>query len=105
MVVSALLPPLPLSLSLSLSLSLCPPRVRLFKIASFGAGFGVCACASPSDTRRVEVGTEAGGSATRDGSHSAPGGGMIGVDERLVETLVAYKDAVDSRSLLPITFV
>ena len=51
------------------------------------------------------MGTEAGGSATRDGSHSAPGGGMIGVDERLVETLVAYKDAVDSRSLLPITFV
>eukprot|EP00752_Nemacystus_decipiens_P007017 g6295.t1 len=55
------------------------------------------------DTRRVEVGTKAA-SAKRDGSHSA-GGEVIGVDERLVETLVAYKDAVDSSSLLPITFV
>lgn len=29
----------------------------------------------------------------------------MGVDERLVEALLAYRDAVDSRSLLPITFV
>lgn len=76
------------------------------------SGFGVvdcfCSSLSKSDTRRVEVGTEAAASATRDqSSHSAAGGEMTvtGVDERLVETLVAYKNAVDSRSLLPITFV
>eukprot|EP00903_Cladosiphon_okamuranus_P009625 g9161.t1 len=55
------------------------------------------------DTRRVEVSTEAF-SAASDGLHPA-GGEIVGVDERLVETLVAYKDAVDSRSLLPISFV
>lgn len=31
--------------------------------------------------------------------------GMVGVDERLAETLVAYKDAVDNQSLLPVSFV
>lgn len=51
------------------------------------------------DTRRVEV-----ASGTGDRPRSA-GGQVIGTDERLVSTLVAYKDAVDSRSLLPITFV
>lgn len=60
-------------------------------------------CSFQPDTRKVEVSTEAA-SATSNGLHSA-GGEVVGVDERLVETLVAYKDAVDSRSLLPINFV
>ncbi|CAM9631973.1 unnamed protein product [Pylaiella littoralis] len=58
------------------------------------------------DTRRVEVGTEAA-SVTTDGvfSGGSSGGEVTDSNERLVETLVAYKDAVDSRSLLTITFV
>lgn len=57
-----------------------------------------------SDTRRVEVCTEAA-SATLNGGSLSGGGEVMDVDERLVEALVAYKDAVDSRSLLAITFV
>lgn len=54
------------------------------------------------------MGTESA-STSSDAWHSGGGGGggceSMGVDERLVETLVAYKDAIDSRSLLPISFV
>lgn len=45
------------------------------------------------DSRKVEIGTESMGS------------GVVGPDERLVEALVAYKDAVDNQLLLPISFV
>lgn len=44
-------------------------------------------------------------SATLNGGALSGGGEVMDVDERLVEALVAYKDAVDSRSLLAITFV
>lgn len=58
----------------------------------------------PSDTRRVELGTEAASTA-KDGIDSGSGEAVTDVDERLVETLVAYKDAVESNSLLSISFV
>ncbi|CAM9874598.1 unnamed protein product [Scytosiphon promiscuus] len=57
-----------------------------------------------SDTRTVEVCTESRATA-------AAGGVGFGdepatdVDERLVDTVVAYKDAIESNSLLPLTFV
>ncbi|CBN77385.1 conserved unknown protein [Ectocarpus siliculosus] len=57
------------------------------------------------DTRRVELGTEAAASTAKEGIVSGSGGAVTEVDERLVETLVAYKDAVESNSLLSISFV
>ncbi|CAN0121236.1 unnamed protein product, partial [Ectocarpus sp. 4 AP-2014] len=57
------------------------------------------------DTRRVELGTEAAASVAKDGIVSGSGEAVTDVDERLVETLVAYKDAVESNSLLSISFV
>ncbi|CAN0175556.1 unnamed protein product [Ectocarpus fasciculatus] len=57
------------------------------------------------DTRRVELGTEEA-STGKDGIVSGSSGEAVtDVDERLVDTLVAYKDAVESNSLLPISFV
>ncbi|CAN0061708.1 unnamed protein product, partial [Laminaria digitata] len=55
-----------------------------------------------SDTRKLEVSTEA----VAGGAGGVGGvGGAVGVRETLVETLVAYRDAVDNRSLLALSFV